>query len=598
MSDDRRFLELAEVYLDDDLSAGEAAELRALLEADPALVQRLHGLLRDQVVCRTALRPADPQAIRERTQRMLDSWRPQSGEIAAQAVFARVDQRRRVALVLRWSSLAAAALVLVLIVPLVLDWARRPVAEPDGQAPVISALAGEVHLGALALTAPGERIGYGGSLRLGATGSATLTWSDGTRLTLANDTTVTRLPAAGQRWQLATGAVTVVAAKRPSDQPFEIICPDATVRVVGTAFGVRVVDGSTNLEVDEGLVRLTRTVDGVSSLIGAGQRIAATRLPLPTPVVMSVDHLAALRAAIAAGREPWASSHAALRREVPEWLADTPPGPTTVVVPAYNDGNPEHTAARRFLHQLMRPLIGLALAARLEGDAQVEAAARARLVAATSITLTGPDAGTLSNDMLVVFGLQAADLLRGLPSWQPEDSARIEAWIERDLQPLAERWQLNARMSSRWRGSAALISIAAWRGDQSTVLALMGDLRTSIAAQFTERNLTSLTADVVEDQTLFQALSHALFAADVARVAGGDITPPPVEWTRALELYLAGLGRSTETAPQQRNFLRALTGPRPWRSPDAAGLIKDTDLRYHTYAWYFPILVAHDPRWE
>jgi len=95
VNDSRRFLELAELYLDDDLSAGETTELRALLEADATLVQRLHTLLRDQVICRTALRPSDPRAIGARTQRMLDSWRPQSGEIAAQAVFARVDHRQR-----------------------------------------------------------------------------------------------------------------------------------------------------------------------------------------------------------------------------------------------------------------------------------------------------------------------------------------------------------------------------------------------------------------------------------------------------------------------------------------------------------------------
>lgn len=598
MSDDRRFLELTEVYLDDDLSAAEAKELRALLEGEPALVQRLSALLRDQVICRTALRPADPHAIRERTQRMLNAWHPQSGEIAAQAVFARVDHRRRVAFVLRWSGLAAAALILVLIAPLVLDWARRPVAEPDGQAPVISAVSGEVQSGARTLLATGERLGYGGSLRLAANASATLTWSDGTRVTLAGGTTVTRLPAAGQRLQLSAGALEVVAAKRPSDQPFEIVCPDATVRVVGTAFNVRVADGRTDLAVTEGLVRLTRASDGVSSLVGAGQRIAATRLPLPPPVVMSVDHLAALRAAISAGREPWASAYAALRRDQAAWQAEPLTEQTTLVVPEYNDGNPEHTAARRFLHHLLRPMIGLALIARIDGDAQAEAAARARLMAASAMILTGPDAGTLSCDMQVVFGLQGADLLRGLPSWTTQDEARIEAWISRELQPHAERWQRNTWMSSRWRGTAALTTIAAWRGDQQEVLRLMADLRTSIASQFSERTVTRLTADPVEDQTMFQAISHALFCADVARVAGGDITPPPVEWTAALDAYLAGLGRSTQAAPQQRTFMRALAGPAPWRSPAAAALIDETDLRHHSYGWYFPSLVAHDPRWE
>lgn len=607
VNDSRRFLELAELYLDDDLSAVETAELRALLEADTSLVQRLHLLLRDQVLCRTALRPSDPGAIEERTRRMLDSWRPQSGEIAAQAVFARVDHRRRVALVIRWSSVAAAALVALLILPLLYDWARRPVAEPDMQAPTLSAVAGEVHLGALPLTAPGERLGYGTTLRLSDNGRVTLTWADGTRLTISGvssasgvgaGSTLTRLPAAGQRLKLDRGLVEVIAAKRSTDQPLEIVCPDAAVRVVGTVFSVRVVEGHSELEVVEGLVRLTRAADGVSALIGAGQRVTAARLPLPTPVVMSVDHLAALRSAIRAGREPWASSYAVLRRDQAKWQEEALPEPTTVVVPEYDNGNPEHTAARRFLHNLLRPLLGLALIARIDGDAQAEVAARARLLAVTGMTLTGPDAGTLSCDMQTVFGLQAADLLRALPSWTSEDDARIERWITRELQPLAERWQQTTWMSSRWRGSAALTTIAAWRGDQMEVLRHLSDLRVSIATQFSERNITRLSADPAADQTLFQSLSHALFCADVGRVAGGDITPPPAEWTRAVDAYLAGLGRSTGAAPQQRLFMRALAGPAPWRSPAAAALIDDTDQRFHTYGWYFPVLVAQDPRWE
>lgn len=598
VNDSRRFFELAELYLDDDLSAGETTELRALLEADATLVQRLHTLMRDQVLCRTALRPADPKAIGERTQRMLDSWRPQSGEIAAQAVFARVDQRRRVALVLRWSSLAAVALVAVLILPLLYDWARRPIAHPDTHAPTLSALSGEVQLGALPLSTPGDRLGYGTVLRLGVSGSVTLTWMDGTRVTLGAGSVLSRQPAAGQRLKLDQGALEVIAAKRPSDQPLEVVCPDATVRVVGTAFNVRVADGHSLLEVTEGLVRLTRATDGISALVGAGQRLTVARLPLPTPVVMSVDHLAALRGAIAAGREPWASSYAQLRREQVTWQEEAIPAPTTVVVPEYDDGNPEHTAARRFLHNLLRPLLGLALIARIDGDPLAEAAARARLLAVTGMTLTGPDAGTLSCDMQAVFGLQAADLLRGLPSWTPADDARIEAWITRDLQPFAELWQSNTWMSARWRGSAALIAIAAWRSDQPEVLRLMSELRASIATQFSERNIARLSADPVEDQTLFQAVSHALFCADVGRVAGGDITPPPAEWPRALDAYLAGLGRSTVPAPQQRQLMRALAGPAPWRAPAAAAMIEDTDQRYHTYGWYFPTLVAQDPRWD
>jgi len=598
VNDERRFLELAELYLDDDLSPTDTSELRGLLEGDPALIQRLHALMRDQVICRTALRPADPQVIGERTRRMLDSWRPQSGEIAAQAVFARVDHHRRIAWVVRWSSLAAAALVVLLVLPLLAPWFLRPIAQPDPLAPMVSAVVGDVRLGALPLHTAGERLGYGTMLQVGAQGSATLTWADGTRLTLKADSILTRLPAAGQRLKLDAGSVEVVAAKRTPEQPLEILCPDATARVVGTMFTVSVAHGQSHLAVSDGLVRWQREADGVWSLVGAGQQVAAARLPLPRPVVMSVDHLAALRTAIAAGREPWASTYAALRDEASTWLHEPIPEPTALVVPPHDGGNVQHSQARFFLHRLARPLIGLALIARVDGDAQAEAGARARLRAMTTVTLSGPDGGTLSCDMQAVFGLQAADLLRGLPSWQAEDDARIDAWIVRELQPLAEPWQRTQWMGGRWRGTAALMSIAAWRGDQATVLALMRDLRASIAQQFSAPVLARLATEPEEDQTLFQALSHALFCADVARVAGGDLMPPPAEWAQALDAYRVGLQRTDAKMPQQRGLLRALSGPPPWRTPMDGVVLDGPDGRFHTYGWYFPTLVARDPRWD
>jgi hypothetical protein len=319
---------------------------------------------------------------------------------------------------------------------------------------------------------------------------------------------------------------------------------------------------------------------------------------LPTPVVMSVDHLAALRAAIASGREPWASDYAALRSELSALLDEPIPSATDLRVPDYGIEREEHSAARRFLMRVTRPLVGLALVARLEGHAEAEAGARKRLHALTSITLSGPDAGTLGCDMLTIYGLQGADLLRGLPSWQADDDARIAAWIERELRPHAERWYQREHMSARWRGAAAHMSIAAWHGDQPTMLRLMQDLRTSIASQLTAPIATRLAANPEVDQTLYQALSHALYTADVARIAGGDITPPPDAWRVAVEAYVRGVRQDDGELLQHRRFLEALVGPPPWRDPTATAQTQRGDRRFHTYCWYFPALMAHDPRWE
>jgi FecR protein len=600
LSDNRRFLELAELYLDHDLSRTETAELRTLLEADATLVHRLHTLMRDQVVCRTALRPADPTAIGERTRRMLDSWRPQSGEIAAQAVFARVDQGRRMALILRWSSLAAAALVMVLVVPLLAPFFLRPVAQPDALAPSVSAVAGDVRLGDLALSAAGDRLGFSSTLTVGAAGSATLTWSDGTRLDLGHNSTLTRLPAAGQLFKLDGGSVSVIAAKRAPDQPLEIICPDSTVRVVGTRFTVVVTDGRSELSVTEGLVRHQRLDDGVWSLVGVGQRVTTARLPLPSPVLMSVEHLAALKTAIASGRQPFASALAALHKELPRFQAEPVLEERVITVTRYRGPRTElHSRARSLLHQLCRPMVGLALWSRLTDDEVAGRAALARIRVAMELRLEDEEADLLMSDMLAVYVPQAADLLRNQRWWDTEDSQRMDRWLRDVVQPAAERLSAARSASQRWRGVAALMSLHAWRGERERIIALMAEVRAEMPALLSPAMSSTLAARPEDDSGLYQIMAHALLCADLARVAAGDITPPPPAWNTAVDAFLQRLERLSLPAERQEMALgRALAGPAPWRSPAALPLAQDGDTTDHSYGWYFPVLLLLDPRWQ
>ncbi len=600
VNDSRRFYELAELYLDEELSASETSELRALLEADAALVQRLHTLMRDQVICRTALRPSDPQAIGKRTQRMLDSWRPQSGEIAAQAVFARVDQRRRISLVLRWSSLAAAALVILLVLPLLAPLFLRPVAQPDSLAPTVSAVAGDVRLGALALTAAGDRLGFGTTLTIGTNGSATLTWSDGTRLDLGQSSTLTRLQAAGQRLKLDSGSVEVVAAKRALDQPLEIICPDSTVRVVGTRFTVLVRDGQSEINVAEGLVLHQRLDDGVWSLVGAGQRVTTARLPLPNPVLVSVEHMAALKSAIASGRQPFASAFADLQQEIPRFQAEPLPEERVIIVTRYKGPRTElHSRARSLLHHLCRPMVGLALWSRLTDDEVAGRAALARIRVAMELRLEDEEADLLMSDMLAVYVPQAADLLRNQSWWDAEDSQRMDRWLRDVVQPAAERMAAARSASQRWRGVAALLSLYAWRGERERIIALMAEVRAEMPALLSPAMSSTLAARPEDDTGLYQIMAHALLCADLARVAAGDITPPPPAWNTAVDVFLQRLERLSSPADRQEMALgRALAGPGPWRSPAALPLARAGDTIDHSYGWYFPVLLLLDPRWQ
>ena len=597
MSDSRRIEELSELLFDGELTADEAKELRAHLESTPAAVVALRAASRDHLLCRTALRPADRLVLAERTRLMLDSWRPSSREVAVQAVFSRVDRRRRWAAVRTWGGLAAAALVLVLLAPAVTALLLHPAVAPDARAPQLTDVTGEIRLDNGLVLAAGERLAMGATVISGTDARATLVWSDGTRITLAANTTISRLPGAGQHLSLTRGTVSVDAAHRGADDPLEIICPDATARVVGTAFSATVIDGRSQLTVSNGLVRWQRAVDGAWSLLGAGQQATAAALPLPRAILMDSGQLAALRDAIAAGREPWLGSWKTLTERVPTWLAAPIDAPAELEVTGYFPGNAQHTGARQLLYRLTQPALGLALAARMTGDQACARAALARIRAATAMHLHGTDADTVGCDTLTVFTLQAADLLRVMPGWNPADDQLINAWIAREAAPQATRMQQPRSMGARWRGLAAGMTIAAWRGDQANVRALMAELRADIPAMLTHDEVAKLVVASDDNHTLHQALNHALLCADIARVAAGDATPPSPAWTEAVRGYLTRTGPDRGQESQYTYLLRALSGSEPWRNPAARQGYHGAESLLFSYGWYFPTLTAQDPRW-
>jgi ferric-dicitrate binding protein FerR (iron transport regulator) len=593
MSDHRRLAELAELFIDGELSADEAAELRARLASEPAAMASLRASTRDHQLCRTALRPNDGVALAGRTRRMLEAWRPASGETVVRGVFDHLDRRRRWAAWRYAASVAVAALLLILLAPAVWDLLRRPVLRPDAGAPRLTEAVGAVRSDSDAPLAVGDRLAIGTGLV--SAGGATLVWPDGSRLTLGPGGALARLAGPGQRVRLERGTLRVRAAHRPADAPLEVVCPDATARVVGTAFTVSVSGGRSRLVVDDGLVRWRRASDGASSLLGAGQQATATVLPLPRALLLPSDQLAAVRDAIAAGREPWASSWAALDGQVPGWLAAEVPALRQQDAPGYYPGNAAHTAARTALYRLTLPAVGLALAARLRGDQACARSALAWLRAVTSVRVSGGDAATLVCDTLAVHGLQAADLLRGLPSWTAAEEALIGEWIARELVPRAEEMRRETSMGSRWRGTAATMAIAAWHGDHDAVRTAMAELREEIPLQLSREKVARLVAQD-DSHPLHQALNHALLCADIARCAIGD-SAAAAGWQDAVGAFIASIASDRTPNGQALFFHRALVGPGPWRSPAAGAAVVGADPLRFCYGWYFPTLTARDPRW-
>lgn len=146
-------------------------------------------------------------------------------------------------------------------------------------------------------------VASGGSLlagdRLRTTLRATLVWSDGSRLELAPDAQVevTR-PALGPGCRLEHGSVTAEIAAQRAGLPFTIATPEARVEVLGTRFLMMAGARRTQVDLEEGIVRLTRSVDGRaltlrandSAVVAHGEEFvirSRPRLapaPAPTPV--------------------------------------------------------------------------------------------------------------------------------------------------------------------------------------------------------------------------------------------------------------------------------------------------------------------------
>lgn len=114
----------------------------------------------------------------------------------------------------------------------------------------------------------GQDLRSGQGLRVGPGSSASLTWSDGTRLDVGADTELARLAegSGGKVAQLEHGHLQIEAARQAAGRPLVVLTPHAESKVLGTEFSVYATPAYTRLDVREGRVRFTR-LPGVSSLV-------------------------------------------------------------------------------------------------------------------------------------------------------------------------------------------------------------------------------------------------------------------------------------------------------------------------------------------
>ncbi|MBI3851370.1 MAG: FecR domain-containing protein [Verrucomicrobia bacterium] len=141
-------------------------------------------------------------------------------------------------------------------------------------------------------TAKGMSLRSGDVVRLGTNASATITFGvERTRFELTAGTELKLISLAhGKRYLLASGKIRASVARQRPFHPMIFTTPQAEARVLGTKFSLLTTANATRLEVSEGKVQFTRSSDGSSTKVTAGQYavVAANYELLAQPLTGSI----------------------------------------------------------------------------------------------------------------------------------------------------------------------------------------------------------------------------------------------------------------------------------------------------------------------
>ncbi len=100
---------------------------------------------------------------------------------------------------------------------------------------------------------------------------------DGTTASLSGTSTLNISKTDGRKvLRLRNGNLSINAKKQPPGFPMQVITPSAEAEVLGTQFNVTVDPFTTQLVVNEGLVRVTRLADGRTEEVSANQEVVAS----------------------------------------------------------------------------------------------------------------------------------------------------------------------------------------------------------------------------------------------------------------------------------------------------------------------------------
>jgi ferric-dicitrate binding protein FerR (iron transport regulator) len=257
MRDDETFAALALRYLDGATTPEEDAALNAELGASEEKRERFVELCRQRGRLVEALKPAAKgKPVTRRT----------------------------------WLYAAAAALLAAGIGTLLLP---REAAEPVVRVQRVEGTATRVGPSGRAPLRPGDALGIGDGLETDGNGRVVLAFDDRSTLKVGPGSALSGLDVrGGKRLFVARGAVEADVVRQAL--PLTVRTPEGEAKVLGTVFRLEVAGGSTRLEVEKGLVRLTRLEDRKSTDVAAGQYAVASAGTAPAARPLAHAKIAAM----------------------------------------------------------------------------------------------------------------------------------------------------------------------------------------------------------------------------------------------------------------------------------------------------------------
>jgi len=252
-------------------------ERHALLEAaadDPALARRLVDLLRFEPLLADAMlaneNDAEGQAFIRRVQQHV--LRAGDSERFITGVVERMQRRQSSPGIWRRAVAPAAAVLLLTLGLLYL-------ARPAERFVEIEQMQGVVYVRSANQKTParaGTSLAPGSGIETEGPGSsAVLAFADGSRILIRPQTLLSTLDlrGGGKHLELASGVISATVS--PQQVAFVMATPVATVRVLGTRFVLDSRPEQTHLQVEEGLVELTRSSDAKKIQVAGGQQVLA-----------------------------------------------------------------------------------------------------------------------------------------------------------------------------------------------------------------------------------------------------------------------------------------------------------------------------------